>query len=117
MTFIFHSPYTEYTSYCANAQTCLALARASGLEPSGPALRTPAHALKALCLYCVTGDDPSPDVLTRLLESHRNLSIQFPWLDWPDFYRSGLPTRTLAAHFAGTIRRNLCICKINVRAV
>ena len=23
----------------------------------------------------------------------------------PDFYRSGLPTRTLAAHFAGTIRK------------
>ena len=29
-------------------------------------------------------------------------SIQFPWLDRPDFYRSGLPTRTLAAHFAGS---------------
>ncbi len=27
----------------------------------------------------------------------------FPWLDRPDFYRSGLPARTLAAHFAGTI--------------
>ena len=23
------------------------------------------HALIALCLYCVTGDEPSPDVLTR----------------------------------------------------
>ena len=23
------------------------------------------HALLALCLYCVTGDEPSPDVLTR----------------------------------------------------
>jgi hypothetical protein len=33
----------------------------------------------------------------------RTWSIQFPWLDRPDFYRSGLPTRTLAAHFAGTI--------------
>jgi ubiquinone biosynthesis protein len=143
------------------------------------------HALIALCLYCVTGDEPSPDVLMRLLESDRksirimlpqgtgdplhaafetvqqlalqgypvplNLlllrksfltlggitqqldpdfnawletlayasgvfaseavvrtwSIQFPWLDRPDFYRSGLPTRTLAAHFAGTIR-SLC---------
>ena len=139
------------------------------------------HALIALCLYCVTGDEPSPDVLTQLLESNRksirvplpqgagdplhtafeivqqlalqgypvplNLlllrksfltldgitrqldpdfnawletlayasgvfaseavvrtwSIQFPWLDQPEFYRSGLPTRTLAAHFAGTI--------------
>ena len=30
----------------------------------------------------------------------------------PDFYRSGLPTRTLAAHFEGTIRKGLCICKI-----
>src|SRR5271165_6973274 len=139
------------------------------------------HALIALCLYCVTGDEPSPDVLARLLESNRksiriplpqgagdplhaafeivqqlalqghpvplNLlllrksfltldgitrqldpdfnawqetlayasevfaseavartwSIQFPWLDRPDFYRSGLTTRTLAAHFAGTM--------------
>jgi ubiquinone biosynthesis protein len=143
------------------------------------------HALIALCLYCVTGNEPSPEVLMRLLESDRksirialpqgtgdplhaafetvqqlalqgypvplNLlllrksfltldgitrqldpdfnvwletlayasgvfaseavvrtwSILFPWLDRPDFYRSGLPTRTLAAHFAGTIR-NLC---------
>ena len=29
------------------------------------------HALIALCLYCVTGDEPSPDVLARLLESNR----------------------------------------------
>jgi hypothetical protein len=29
----------------------------------------------------------------------RTWSIQFPWLDQPDFYRFGLPTRTLAAHF------------------
>jgi ubiquinone biosynthesis protein len=143
------------------------------------------HALIALCLCCVTGDEPSPQVLTRLLESDRksiriplpqgagdplhaafeivqqlalqghpvplNLlllrksflaldgitrqldpdfnawretlvytsgvflseagvrtwSIQWPWLDRPDFYRSGLPTRTLAAHFANTIR-NFC---------
>jgi hypothetical protein len=41
----------------------------------------------------------------------RTWSIQFPWLDRPDFYRSGLPTRTLAAHFAGTIPKSLCICK------
>jgi ubiquinone biosynthesis protein len=144
------------------------------------------HALIALCLYCVTGDEPSPDVLRRLLESDResiriplpqgtgdplhaafeivqqlalqghpvplNLlllrksflaldgitrqldpdfnawletlayvsevfaseavvrtwSIQFPWIDRPDFYRSGLPTRTLAAHLAGAIQKNLC---------
>jgi ubiquinone biosynthesis protein len=143
------------------------------------------HALIALCLYCVTGDEPSPEVLVRLLESNRksiriplpqgtgdplhtafeivqqlalqghpvplNLlllrksfltldgitrqldpdfnawletlvytsevfaseavvrswSMQFPWLDQPDFYRSGQPTRTLAAHFAGTILRML----------
>jgi hypothetical protein len=144
--------------------------------------RTPLrHALIALCLYCVTGDEPSPDVLARLLESNRksirialpqdtgdpprsrscsnwlcrqlplNLlllrkafltldgitrqldpdfnawletlayasevfaseavvrtwSIQFPWLDRPDFYRSGLPTRTLAAHFAGMILKTV----------
>ena|SRR5271165_2119291 len=183
MTFIFHPAYTQYTPYCAKAKTCPAYARASGLEPSGSALRTAAHALKALCLYCVTGGEPSPDLLTRLLESNRksiriplpqgtgdplhaafeivqqlalqgypvplNLpllrksfltldgitrqldpdsnagletlvyasgvfsseavvrtwSIQFLWLDRPDFYRSGLPTRTLAAHLAGTIRK------------
>ena len=141
------------------------------------------HALIALCLYCVTGDEPSPDVLARLLESNRksvriplaqgtgdplhaafeivqqlalqghpvplNLlllrksfltldgitrqldpdfsawletlayasgvfaseavvrtwSIPSPWLDRPDLYRSGLPTRTLGAHCAGTIRQ------------
>ena len=39
----------------------------------------------------------------------RTWSIQFPWLDRPNFYRSGLPTRTLVAHFAGTIQ-NLCKC-------
>ena len=33
----------------------------------------------------------------------RTWSIPFPWLDQPDFYRSGLPTRTLAAHFVGLI--------------
>src|SRR5271165_6931172 len=77
MTFIFHPLYIQYTSYCANAQTCPAHARASGLEPTGPALRTTAHALKALCLYCLTGDEPSPEVLTRLLESNRK-SIRIP---------------------------------------
>ena len=35
------------------------------------------QALIALCLYCVTDDEPSPDVLTRLLESNRK-SIQIP---------------------------------------
>jgi len=39
----------------------------------------------------------------------RTWSIPFPWLDRPDSYRSGLPTRTLAAHFAGTMQ-NLCRC-------
>jgi hypothetical protein len=42
----------------------------------------------------------------------RTWSIPFPWLDQPDFYRSGLPTRTLAAHFVGLIyQKNLCNCK------
>src|SRR5271165_5543709 len=77
MTFIFHPAYTQYTPYCAKAKTCPAYARASGLEPSGSALRTAAHALKALCLYCVTGGEPSPDLLTRLLESNRK-SIRIP---------------------------------------
>jgi hypothetical protein len=141
------------------------------------------HALIKLCLYCVTGEEPPPDVLGRLLESNqksiriplprgtgdplnaafeivqqlalqghpvpvdllllrksfltldgitrqldpdfnawretlayasgvfasealvRTWSIQFPWLDRPDFYRSGLPTRMLAAHFADTIQK------------
>jgi ubiquinone biosynthesis protein len=144
------------------------------------------HALITLCLYCVTGEEPPSDVLTRLLETNRksiriplprgtgdplhaafeivqqlalqghpvplNLlllrksfltldgitrqldpdfnawletlayafevfaseavmrtwSIQFPWLDRPDFYRSGLPTRTLAAHFADTLQKQGC---------
>ena len=35
------------------------------------------HALIALCLYCVTSDELSPDVLTRLLESNRK-SIRIP---------------------------------------
>jgi ubiquinone biosynthesis protein len=143
------------------------------------------HALIGLCLYCVTGDEPSPDVLARLLESNRKAiriplpqgtddplhaafeivqqlalqghpvplsllllrksfltldgitrqldpdfdawletlaytsevfaseavvrswSVPFPWIDQPDFYRSGLPTRALAAHFAGTILKSI----------
>ena len=35
------------------------------------------HALIALCLYCVTGDEPSPEVLTRLLETNQK-SIRIP---------------------------------------
>src|SRR6202162_3185978 len=35
------------------------------------------HALIALCLYCVTRDEPSPEILTRLLESNRK-SIRIP---------------------------------------
>ena len=146
------------------------------------------HALIALCLYlyCVTGDEPSPDVLRRLLESNRKSiriplpqgagdpvhtafeivqhpalqghpvplsllllrksfltldgitrqldpdfnawletlayasgvfaseavvrtwSIPFPWLNRPDFYRYGLPTRTLAAHFRGHHPKRAC---------
>jgi len=143
------------------------------------------QALIALCLYCVTGDEPSPDVLARLLESNRKAiriplpqgtddplhaafeivqqlalqghpvplsllllrksfltldgitrqldpdfdawletlaytsgvfaseavvrswSMPFPWIDQPDFYRSGLPTRALAAHFAGAILKTI----------
>jgi hypothetical protein len=37
----------------------------------------------------------------------RTWSIQFPCLDCPDFYRSGLPRRTLAAHFAGAIPQKI----------
>jgi ubiquinone biosynthesis protein len=33
----------------------------------------------------------------------RTWSIPFPWLDHPDFYRSGLPTRTLTVHLAEMI--------------
>jgi len=32
------------------------------------------HALIILCLYCITGDEPSPEILTRLLESNRKSS-------------------------------------------
>ena len=35
------------------------------------------HALIALCLYCVTGDEPSPNVLRRLLESNQKF-IRIP---------------------------------------
>jgi len=35
------------------------------------------HALIALCLYCVTEDEPSPDVLRRLFESNRK-SVRIP---------------------------------------
>ena len=152
------------------------------------------HALITLCLYCVTGEEPPPDLLRQLLETNRksirippprgtgdplhaafeivqqlalqghpvpvNLlllrksfltldgitrqldpdfnawletlayasgvfaseavvrtwSIQFPWLDRPDFYRSGLPTRMLVAHFADTIQKRFCECKKSVDA-
>jgi hypothetical protein len=46
----------------------------------------------------------------------RTWSIQFPWLDRPDFYRFGLPTRTLAAHFAGTIQKKVCANANNLLA-
>jgi ABC1 atypical kinase-like domain len=37
------------------------------------------HALIILCLYCVTGDEPSPEILTRLLESNRkSIRIALP---------------------------------------
>jgi hypothetical protein len=37
------------------------------------------HAVIALCLYCVTGDEPSPDVLARLLESNcKSIRIPLP---------------------------------------
>ena len=37
------------------------------------------HALIALCLYCATGDEPSSEVLTRLLESNRkSIRISLP---------------------------------------
>jgi len=38
----------------------------------------------------------------------RTWSIPFPWLDRPDFYRSGLPTRTLAVHLGETIFPKIC---------
>ena len=139
------------------------------------------HALIALCLSCIAGDQPSPGIVMRLLQSNRksirfplpqaaadplhsafeivqqlaleghpvplNLlllrksfltldgitrqldpdfsawgetlayaseafaceavlrtwSIPFPWLDRQEFYRTGLPTRTLAAYLADAI--------------
>jgi ubiquinone biosynthesis protein len=41
----------------------------------------------------------------------RTWSIQFPWIDRPEYYRSGLPTRTLAAHLGEMIPKILCKCK------
>ena len=37
-------------------------------------------------------------------------SIQFPWIDRPEYYRSGLPTRKLAAHVGEMVRKFLCKC-------
>jgi hypothetical protein len=46
-------------------KTCPGNARASGLVLGVAALRHPAAArLIALCLYCTTDDEPSPDVLS-----------------------------------------------------
>ena len=39
-----------------------------------------------------------------------NLEHSIPVARPAEFYRSGLPTRTLAAHFAGTIQKSLCVC-------
>ena len=36
------------------------------------------HVLIALCLYCVTGDEPSPDVLTRLESNRKCIRIPLP---------------------------------------
>jgi hypothetical protein len=47
--------------------TLVLLDWSQAVRPSAPRR----HALIALCLYCVTGDEPSPDVPTRLLESSR----------------------------------------------
>ena len=38
----------------------------------------------------------------------RTWSIPFPWLDRPDFYRSGLPTRLLAVHLGEKVFRKIC---------
>src|SRR5271166_4740659 len=46
------------------------------------------HPLIALCLYCVTGDEPSPDLLTRLLESNRkSIRIPLPQGHWRSIVR------------------------------
>ena len=36
------------------------------------------RALIALCIYCVTGDEPSPDVLTRLQSNRKSIRIPLP---------------------------------------
>ena len=57
------------------------------------------HALIALCLYCVTGDEPSPNVLRRLLESNQK------------FIRIPLPQGTddpLHAAFPAIVQHWLC---------
>jgi ubiquinone biosynthesis protein len=152
------------------------------------------HALITLSLDCLTGNEPAPDLLARLLESDRKCirmalpdgasdplhaafeivqqlalqghpvplsllllrksfltldgitrqldpgfnawletlgyacevfaseagvrawTIQFPWLDRPDFYRSGLLTRRLA-HLAGLIPPNFVQMQKNIGAL
>jgi hypothetical protein len=61
----------ELSSHGANAETCPAHAGASGPEPGGRTLRTVVPGVHRALFYCVTGDEPSPEVLTRLLQSHR----------------------------------------------
>jgi hypothetical protein len=46
----------------------------------------------------------------------RTWSIQFPWLDRPDFYRFGLPTRSARGSFRGTIRKRVCAYATNLLA-
>ena len=64
-------------SHGANAETCPLTLVLLDWSQAGRLSAPLRHALKALCLYCVTGDEPSPDLLTRLLESNRK-SIRIP---------------------------------------
>jgi hypothetical protein len=46
----------------------------------------------------------APLRVVRKPSRRANLKYSMPRLGRPDLYRSGLPTRTLAAYFAGTTR-------------
>jgi hypothetical protein len=76
----------------------------------------PHHSLIALCLYCVTGDEPSPDVLTRLLESDRkSIRIALPQ-GTGDPLHAAFEIRAAHANARGSFRghdpkKSLCRCK------
>jgi hypothetical protein len=82
-------------SHGANAETAAQSLPDTGRNPDFNAwLETLAHACGVSASEAVVGT--------------WSILYPYPWLGRPDFYRSGLPRRTLAAYFAGTIRNKFC---------